>query len=242
LHSLLKNSKTQHDIVLVTEDGDAIREYVRQHWSHFPTVRVISSAKIPLSPPYPPVESGEYNPVYQFLNDGADAAQEEWILTPAGDDSYFPEGWEVLLDHVNPSEKMSMTWTPGYLCVMGTGSDAEKKHYGGPNPGAESRGEYRIYADSSPTIPESAVIQAVKRWTRSEVVRERVGDRHRVGWAHSVIHRDLFNAAGKFNTVPPYPAGNDVDFCAVLGRRGVHTDGVHASVIVNAKVPIALGQ
>lgn len=234
LTSLLFNSKNKHDIIVVTEDYEQMKEYFNK-WIDFPNIRLISSKPI-ISPGY----EGSI-PVYQFLNEGAQNAREDWLLIPAGDDSYFPKGWDILLEKVEPEKFMTHIWTPKYICVLPfPGNEEEKKHYGGPD-GSINKYEYRYYPYKNYAL-ETEIINAAERWKENRIFTELVGERHNIGWAHSVIHKKLFFDAGMYKIHPPYPAGNDVDFCSVLKKKKVHTFAVTMSVIINCRIPIILGR
>ena len=236
LTSILFNSKNKHDIIVVTEDYEyeRMKEYFHK-WIDFPNVRLIPSR---------PVIAQGYegsNPVYQFLNEGAQNSKEDWLLMPAGDDSYFPKGWDVLLDKVDPEKFMTHIWTPKYICVNPfPGNEEERKHYGGPD-GCVNRYEYRYYPRKNYAL-ESEIIKATERWKENRIFTELVGDRHEIGWAHSVINKKLFFDARMYKTHPPYPAGNDMDFCVVLKEKNIHTFAIAMSVIVNCRIPMILGQ
>lgn len=233
LHSLKKHSRRSHEVIAVTEDEEASIPVV-------PGVRMRVVRAGPLTWRRGP--AGGYNPVYQFLNIGALLASEPWILTPAGDDSYFPPDWEHLLNAVEPSEGMGTIWVPRYMATMGPpGNDAERRKYAGPH-GGESRGEYRIYPnDGEPFIRESTVIHEAQAWADGSTVRERAGDRHVVSWPHAVIYRELFAEVGGYRTIPPYPDSHDIHLHEAFQARKVTAVGVHRVTVVNSKVPIRLG-
>lgn len=234
LTSILFNSKNKHDIIVVTEDYERMKEYFHK-WIDFPNVRLIPST---------PVIAQGYegsNPVYQFLNEGAQNAKEDWLLIPAGDDSYFPKGWDVLLEHVETDKYLTHVWTPKMINVLPfPGNEEERKLYAGPD-GGVNKHEYWYYSYKNYVL-ESEIINAAERWKENKILSERVGIRHDIGWAHSVIHKKLFFDAGMFKIHPPYPTANDLEFCSVLYNKNINAFGIAMSVIGNCRVPMILGR
>ena len=225
LSSLARTSTRKHEVILTTEDDerDLISlvdslSFDRQKLR----LRVVHAT--PISDVFG--NSGNV-PVYQFIAAGILLASEPWVMVPTGDDSYFPPGWETLLDAVDPTKANSEIWVPRYVSIQP-----------GNGPPNEREVEHGI---SRPTeIAESELLQYVERIRRpGQTVRESAGTRTNVSWPHAIMHRGLYSIAGGYQACPPHPASQDLHLNdALRDRFGVTSVGVNGSVIVNARVPV----
>jgi glycosyltransferase involved in cell wall biosynthesis len=235
LASLFRNSQRNHEILLVTETPGSVSRYVHDRWSRRGqhSIRIIEDQ--PKQRSFGVIGDLKENPLYQFLNTGVRSAEERWVLTPAGDDSYFPPEWERLLDAVDPARAERAVWTPRYLSVP---------TWDGPPGGTTqvSTHERALHPEEGePYVMEAAVIRAVKEWSTGETIQEICGDRRMVAWPHTVVHRDLFERVGGYEEDPPYPNSCDLHFGdALRDRFAVIAVGVHSACIVNARIPVKL--
>ena len=218
---------------MVTEDDDPVKlQELVESWRGKTRVRVLgvkpfSFESLHLDPRAYPCG---YNPVYQFLNVGVSSASEPWVMVPAGDDSYFPPGWETLLEAVDLAGKLREIWVPRYFSVQA----------GDVKPPVIRPCEYTMI--SPHPVSETELLPLIDGWRSSERVRESAGTRERVSWVHAVIHKDLFDRVGGYRTNPPYSDAHDLHLNDDLRDRfGVTSVGVHTSVIVNARAGVNLG-
>ena len=225
LASLFRHSSRDHEVLLVTETPLPVREFVQARGWPQRRVRVIEADP-----------HGEAVPVYRFLNVGVRAASEPWVMIPAGDDSYFPPGWEWVLNAVDPARAGKAVWVPRYMSVVPRPSGNV------PRFGQQSPNERSVFpAEGDSTIEEPALLEAVREWTTGEMVEEVCGKRDKVSWPHSIVSRELFERVGGYAEAPPYPSSNDLHFCdALRDRFGVTAVGVHSSCIVNARVRVKI--
>lgn len=217
LSSLSRTSARKHEVILVTEDNERpLWDLVESLAIENVRLRIVHA--IPVSPG---------NPVYQFIAAGVLLASEPWVMVPAGDDTYFPPGWEALLDAVDPLKFNSEIWIPRYVSVQP-----------GEGPPNEREVEYGI--SCSTRIPEGELLRYVEKIRRSgQIARESAGTRTSVSWPHAIMHRGLYSMAGGYQACPPHPASQDLHLNdALRDRCGVTAVGVNGSVIVNARVPI----
>lgn len=232
LTSLIFNSKEQHDIIVVTETFDSFNAY-REKWINYPNIRFIPSIpKIPSA-----------IPVYQFYNDGIRQAKEEWVMLCCGDDSYFPPGWERLLDFVDVNERKNC-YVPLYILagrLPGEIPEEERRHW--TDYGRQYQdtcwSERRLYVNHS-FVKESELIDIINKIKGSGCITERFTERRKAFWAHMIIDKSFFDEAGGFGEDPPYPAARDLDLNDVLEDKGAKKVSVEESVIVNCKMPLIL--
>lgn len=209
--------------MLVTEDREEDLAAIVAPWRDKLRIRVVDRAR--------PIHA-KHNPVYEFLNIGALVAAEDWILTPAGDDSYFAPGWEWLLNSVDEKEYMTSIWVPRYLAVLPDPSGPRRVRCG-----EFGLSEFHLILPTE-TVDEATVRAEAASFVENTVVRERTGLRHRASWPHAVISRQLFSAAGLFGTSPPFPAAHDIALHNVFHARNTTSVGVNSSVIVNSRIAI----
>lgn len=251
LRSLARHSLVRHAVILVTETLEEITAFAQAEFQDanldiyvLPGIRRYVGR---------PAQNGEplddhYNPVYEFINRGIELSwsMSDWVMLPVGDDSYFPLCWETLLDAVQPMDHDRMVWVPRMVDVIGAFANAaERNHYGGPNVGAVNKYAYVIPAqlsekewiNSDGCIAEDTVLSAAHAWQGEGFDYESPRRRDRIGWAHSVIHRQLLDAVGMYTEYPVWES-NDLEFHSRLYARDIIACGVRSSVIVNCKVPI----
>lgn len=173
-----------------------------------------------------------HNPLYQMLLAGVVLATRPFVCTPAGDDSYFPPGWEALLDAVDPAMSRREVWIPRYVFVE---PRTRRDFVDAP--------ECVFPREGDDEIAESALLAEIerRRGFAGVVVREPIDLRSRVMWPHGVMSRELFATVGGYRTLPPYPHAQDLQLHQDLARLGVTSVGVHSSVVVNSKVPVRIG-
>lgn len=228
LDSLFKNSRVEHDVVIVSNDGESpeFLEAVKP-WP----VRVV-----PVSTSY--IIERDGRPVgsrlYEYLNIGAKHAMTEWLLTPPGDDSYFFPNWENLLDWVDSSIAEENIWTPTLF---------ETYPHHVPIISYDRPLEVRV-GWTEPRMKESEVLAfAREHCPKSKEVRvEAPNERIIAHWANTLQHVNLYWRVGGFREHPPLPDSHDLHLHDDYSHFGVKKFCVSHAVIGNCRVAIELGQ
>jgi hypothetical protein len=218
LSSLRKNSSVEHDVVVVSDDdfGTDLSQWKPR------LVRVEGPFVIP----------GLGSRLYEWLNRGARAAKTDWILTPAGDDSYFFPGWERLLEPITQAVADRTVWSPA-IVETGAGSAFRLSH--------NRPAELQITLTHGP-IRESELLKlAAENCPDLGILKERPHERHHSHWAHTVQHQELFWRAGGFIEMPPWPDAHDLHLHDKYTHMGVTKVCVTGARIGNCKVPVELG-
>lgn len=223
LDSLFKNSSVEHDVVIVSQD--ALEPEFRGALVQWPVNIVQVRGAFVL-----PDNSG--NNLYAWLNEGARHAETDWILTPAGDDSYFFPGWEVLIDEIEPQLKDSAIWTPFLF-------ETYPHHFHRVT--FDRPAEMRV-GWVPPKMLESEVLKFTEHCTKTGTSVEKPHERTIAHWANTVQHRDLFWRAGGFKEIPPCPESHDLHLHDTYSELGVTKYCVTESRIGNCRVPIELGR
>ncbi len=219
LKSLFENSSVEHDVVIVSNDGDdpAFIEVVKP-WP----VRTVHV-------PGPFVIEGIGNRLYEYLNIGARHAKTEWLLSPAGDDSYFFPNWECLLEHVSGHTAI---WTPYLLETFPHHSHVVE---------TPRQAEVRVGWIEGQKMKESELLKFLGLCQDVGLLHEMPHDRTRAHWANTVQHRDTYSLVGGYRETPPYPDSHDLHLHDAYSQLGVKKVCVTGSVIGNCRAPIEVG-
>jgi hypothetical protein len=241
LESLFRNSSVEHDVVIVSQDGDD--QKFRDALARWP-VRFVTMPE-----PFR-FDDGATN-LYRWLNAGARAAESEWLLGPCGDDSYFFPGWEKLLEAVQadcwragraPHEVYTdraakLIWTPTIVETNPPNAANELRAHFGRDTELEIEVPH-LSLKRPHAIEEHQLLEIAGMCGDAGVFDEDPLTRKRSHWAHTVQHRDLFWAVGGYGETPAWPHPHDLYLHDAYSKRGVVKRVVTGSRIGNLKVRV----
>lgn len=268
LDSIERNSKYEHDVIIVSETPESIIpeigpyfEVLKKRW---PWVNLIDARELysrVLAKDYLPQPRG---PIYECFNEGAKYAKTDWIMILVGDDTYFPPLWdEKLLSHVDFDQRERRTWIPRFLSTRAVAFDTwdhpdsiiaryRYTDYAGeninnrenPTSKAEFFGFFKSpegFKDPLLSIKESEVLKIGEMICNNRIISEGKG-RGELAWPYNIVYKDLYWKVGGFRE--DMASGADSVFDDDLFNIGNIESkvGVFSTFICNSHCKIILGE